>query len=196
MEHLSVTIGAEYSRAMPAVYVALLRGINVGGKNTLPMKDLAAMFAKAGCTDVKTYIQSGNVIFRADADCAKQVPRLVEEQILKRFGFRSPVIVRSADQLDRILAANPFPNTDSNLLHIMFLADKPQARAVASLDPERSPGDSFRVVGREVYLHLPNGVARTRFTNAWLDSKLATVSTGRNWQTVTKLLELTRSLSG
>lgn len=173
-------------------YVALLRGINVGGKNTLPMKDLAAMFAAAGCTDVRTYIQSGNVVFGASAAVARKLPDQIAKAIEKRFGYRVPVIVRTSDELALAIRDNPFlkPGADEKPLHIYFLAESPGAAAIATLDPNRSAPDVFHVKGREIYLHLPNGMARTKLTNAYFDSKLKTVSTARNWATVQKLLEM------
>jgi uncharacterized protein (DUF1697 family) len=177
---------------MPATHVALMRGINVGGKNKLPMKDLAEMFAGAGCGDVRTYIQSGNVLFTAPRNLATRLPGLIVARITERFGYRTPVVLRTADELRDAHANNPFlaQGAAEETLHVMFLADAAGPGAVAGLDPDRSPGDAFVVRGRDVYLRLPNGVADTKLTNAYFDSKLATVSTGRNWRTVTKLLEL------
>jgi uncharacterized protein (DUF1697 family) len=173
-------------------YVALLRGVNVGGKNLLPMKDLAGIFAEAGCKDVRTYIQSGNVIFSAPASALKGLPGLITDRIAKRFGYRVPVILRTAQQLARTLSDNPFLRAGEaeKTLHVYFLADLPDARAVGDLDIDRSPPDSFRVSDREIYLHVPNGMGRTKLTNAYFDSKLSTTSTARNWATVLKLFEL------
>ena len=171
-------------------YVAFLRGINVGGKNKLSMADLAGIFAAAGCTDVRTYIQSGNVVFSAGARVAGRVADVVARGITEKFGYRVPVVMRSAAELRRAAKCNPFlkSGVDEKSLHVAFLAQSPSKALVAALDPERSPGDSFAVRGREVYLHLPNGVARTKLTNAYLDATLGTVSTVRNWRTVLKLV--------
>ncbi len=184
------------STAVP-VFVALLRGINVGGKNKLPMTDLARIFVAAGCANVRTYIQSGNVVFAAAAGCAERLPDLVAKKIAERFEFRAPVVLRTANELHRVAAGNPFLKSavDQGALHVAFLADLPQKRRVAALDPERSPGDSFEVRGREIYLHLPNGVARTKLTNDYFDSTLATTSTVRNWRTVLKLLEISQAMT-
>lgn len=175
-------------------YIALLRGINVGGKNILPMADLAKMFVAAGCTDVQTYIQSGNVIFKAAPDVATGLPEVISAQIMKKFGFVVPVVSRNAVQLEDVVANNPFlkAGAPEGMLHVMFLADLPKTDSVAQLDPKRSPPDEFIVRGRDIYLKLPNGVARSKLTNAWFDSKLGTVSTGRNWRTVLKLLEMAK----
>lgn len=179
---------------MAARYVALLRAVNVGGKNKLPMKDLAAMLAKAGCTDVKTYIQSGNAVFSATPEIAKRIPQLIPEAIAKKFGFRAPVVVRTAKELQGVADSNPFlkPGADTQALAVGFLADRPDPRRVAALDPKRSPGDSFEVCGREIYLCLPSGFAKTKLTTAYFDSGLATTSTFRNWRTVLTLLEMTK----
>ena len=172
--------------------LALLRGINVGGKNILPMKTLAAMFTEAGCTDVLTYIQSGNVIFDAAPALIDRIPSLIPLEIEKRFRMRIPLILRTAEEMNATAHSNPFleAGVDEKLLYVFFLADSPSSRNVETLDPARSHPDSFRVQGREIYLHLPNGAGRTKLTNAYFDTKLATTSTARNWRTVKALTQL------
>ncbi len=167
-------------------FVALLRGINVGGKRMLPMKDLAALFTKAGAANVRTYIQSGNVLF--DAKAAPAVIASVRSAIEKQFGFEVPMVVRSAQALQAVVASSPFDDVEH--VHVVFLGDSPTAAQVKALDPNRSPGDRFVVRGSDVFLHLPNGVARTKLSNAWFDSQLKTVSTVRNWKTVLALARL------
>ena len=171
-----------------STYVALLRGINVGGKNKLPMAELARIFAAAGCEDVRTYIQSGNVVFSAG-------PKLGPLQLATRLRLEVPVVIRSSAELARVVARNPFlkRRIDHDWLHVAFLADAPDRSRAASLDPDRSPGDEFVLRGREIYLHLPNGAGKSKLTNAWFDSKLATTSTIRNWRTVLTLLEMARA---
>jgi uncharacterized protein (DUF1697 family) len=175
-----------------AGYVALLRGINVGGKHLVPMEELRGLAVEAGCREVRTYIQSGNLVLVADAATAGALPERLGAALARRFGFEVPVVVRSAAQLQRVVEASPFVGRgcDPDQLYVAFLAGKPGAAAARRLDPQRSPGDSFALVGSEVHLHLPNGAARTRLTNAWLDAALETVSTARNWRTVLKLIEL------
>lgn len=177
---------------MNGINIALLRGINVGGRNRLPMKELAAMFVEAGCYDVRTYIQSGNVLFRSEPALVEEVPSIVSMAILNRFGFEPPIITRSAQEFADVGLSNPFiaAGADTDKLHVVFLADQPDAASAAALDPDRSPGDEFALVGRQVYLHCPDGFARTRLTNSYFDSGLSTTSTTRNWRTVVKLLEL------
>jgi len=172
-------------------YVALLRGINVGGKHKLPMKDLAAIFTAAKCSDVLTYIQSGNVIFKVTAEAARRLPAIVEKNIEQRFGFAAPVVMRDRDALAQVVRENPFlkRGVPETTLHVYFLADLPTTDAVKGLDANRSVPDEFRVVGRHIYLYLPNGMGRTKLTSAYFDSRLSTVCTARNWATVKKLLE-------
>jgi uncharacterized protein (DUF1697 family) len=174
-------------------YVALLRGINVGGKNMLPMADLTGMFTRAGCTDVRNYIQSGNIVFKAGSDLAKKIPDVIGKEVLRRFGFQPPLVLRSAAEMRTVSGANPFlkSGTDPELLYVMFLANKPGEKEAAALDPARSPPDAFELRGSHIYLSLPNGAARSKLTNAYFDSKLKTMSTGRNWATVLKLVEMT-----
>jgi uncharacterized protein (DUF1697 family) len=181
--------------AKPVVYIALLRGINVGGKNSLPMKELAAMFEKAGCSQVATYIQSGNVVFQANAKLAQQIPDLISKAILKSFKISIPVIVRKAEDLVQISKGNPFFKKGGTIdtVHVAFLAHTPALEAVKSLDPNRCTIDGFHVQGSEIYLHFPKGLAKTKLTNQYFDSKLSTVSTVRNWKTLLKLIEMTQT---
>ena len=184
------------SSAPRATYVALLRGINVGGKNKLPMAELSAMFIGAGCAGVQTYIQSGNVVFEAPAAIADAVPGRIERAIADRFGYRIPVVMRTAGDLAAVVQDNPFlagglaGGADPATLHVVFLAGEPDAARLAALDPDRSPPDEMRARGRHLYLRCPEGFARTRITSAYLDATLATTTTVRNWRTVEKLAAL------
>lgn len=156
------------------------------------MKALAEMFVEAGCANVRTYIQSGNVIFSAPASVLKRLPELITATIRARFSYQIPVIVRTSEQMVQIIRDNPFFRAAEcdKTLHVYFLADLPNASAVRKLDPDRSSPDIFCVRNREIYLHLPNGMGRTKLTNAYFDSNLSTTGTGRNWATVLKLNEM------
>lgn len=172
--------------------MALLRGVNVSGKNKLPMAELAEMFEEAGCRDVETYIQSGNVVFSANPSLAQRVPSWVQEAISQRFGYQVPVIIRSAAELESVARKNPFfaEELDLKTLHVAFLASQPTRPQVASLDPDRSQPDRFSVRGREIYLCCPEGLGRSKLTTAYFDAKLKTTTTIRNWRTVIRLLEM------
>jgi len=173
-------------------YVALFRGINVGGKNVLPMKDLVGLFKKTRCEKVETYIQSGNVLFQAERELARRIPWLISRSIQRSFNFEISLVVRSAAEMIKIARGNPFLNQAKSLerLHVAFLSSYPTKGLAASLDPKHSPLDEYHLVGSEIYLFCPQGMARTKLTNAYFDSKLACVSTFRNWKTVLKLRDL------
>lgn len=156
------------------------------------MKDLAAVFAEAGCRDVRTYIQSGNVIFRAPASVLKRLPDQISKRVAERFGYRVPIAIRTSEQVAQIIRDNPFLAADQTgkTLHVCFLVHQPAAAAIAGLDPKRSPPDAFHVYNGEIYLHLPSGAARSKLTNAYFDTKLSTISTVRNWTTVLKIFAM------
>ena len=176
-----------------SIYVALLRGINVGGKHCLPMQELARIFTQLKCVNVRTYIQSGNVVFSTPPKLVKDLPGIVSKTIEQRFGFSAPVVLRTREQLAQTVRGNPFlkAGLPEQTLHVYFLADQPSAAGVKSLGPDRSAPDRFHVAGREIYLHVPNG--STKLTSAYFDSRLSTVCTARNWATVIQLLELMQS---
>ena len=173
--------------------VALLRGLNVGAHNRIGMKELAAIFERAGCKNIETYLQSGNVLFDASAELTRKVPALVAVA-LEAAGISSPVVQRNGKELAAVVKHNPFllRGADFAMLHVGFLMAVPDAARVKALDPARSVPDEFEVIGRELFLHTPKGLGRSKLTNAWFDSKLGGLSTIRNWNTV---LELTRRLA-
>ena len=173
-------------------HIALLRGINVGGRNKLPMKSLASLFEDSGCTEITTYIQSGNVVYSVVAQLVPKVVGRVEAAIQRDFGFQIPIVTRTQEELAAVIGSNPFlkSGADEKELHVAFLAQAPNQTRIAQLDPKRSPPDEFLVRGQEIYLRYPNGLGRSKLTNAYFDAKLGTVSTIRNWKTTGKLLEL------
>jgi uncharacterized protein (DUF1697 family) len=174
-----------------ASYVALLRGINVGGKAKVPMAALRELFAALGHEDVVTYIQSGNVVFTSSVRPV-QAAADISAGIKKTFGLQVPVIVRSRAELAKVVKGNPYlkRGADASVLHVTFLADKPTAAAVKQLDPDRCPPDEFIVKGREIFLLLPNGMGRTKLTIDYFEKRLGISGTARNWNTVSKLLDL------
>lgn len=170
-------------------HLALLRGVNVGGRNRLPMAALAKTFVDQGCVDVRTYIQSGNVLFRAPVPALGRLAPTLRAAILKHFGLDVPVVLRSLPELDAIVARNPFlaAGAAPSTLHVAFLVARPTAAQVAALDADRSPPDAFSVLGREIFLRFPNGVGGTKLSNAYFDRALGTTSTVRNWRTVEEI---------
>ena len=185
-----------------ATHVALLRGINVGGKNKVAMADLRALVTELGHTDVSTYIQSGNVLFSAapDGDCAAMAV-VMAEAIAARLGVSSPVVVVSADELAGILAANPFPDEpDPKRVHAVVLSEPPGPDLSAKLDAAlaqstaKGARDELTAVGRTLYLHTPDGFGNSDLSATVMRivsmPKAGTTGTARNWATMTKLLEL------
>lgn len=170
-------------------YLALLRGINVGGRNRVPMKELKAAMESEGFQDVVTYLQSGNVLFESQETDELALADRLKTLINEQFGTTTPVVVRTFDGLDRTLSRNPYLDEEDEFkwLHVMFLDGTPDEDDVAELDPERSPGDRFSVDGREIFLHFPNGSGRSKLTIDYFERILGVTATGRNWNTVTKL---------
>jgi uncharacterized protein (DUF1697 family) len=176
-------------------FAALLRSINVGGRNRLPMADLRALVESLGFGEVATYLQSGNVVF-AGSGSSDAVAQRVGGAITDRLGLTVPVVVRTDRQLARLLSATPYPTSgvDPKTLHVTFLAGRPDAGAVRTLEDEalRFDPDRLRVVGADVFLHCPGGYGETKLNNAFLERRLGVVATTRNWRTVTTLAGMVR----
>jgi uncharacterized protein (DUF1697 family) len=173
---------------MVAKYVALLRGINVRGKNALSMTALRGHFEKAGCRNVRTYIQSGNVLFEAPPGVATALQAEIPKAILGGEGLTVPVVLRTLAELAAIVKGNPFAKEpDEKILAVAFLTTKPSPVQCAALDPNRSPGDTFDAREREIYMHCPSTLGRTKLTTAYFDRVLEQTTTIRNWATTKKL---------
>jgi uncharacterized protein (DUF1697 family) len=165
-------------------YIALLRGVNVGGR-TLPMADLRASFDSLGHAEVRTYIQSGNVVFRAGSGSKAAVRSEIETAITRDSHLDVTVLLRTPAELTSIVKRNPF-GPDA---YVTFLDDKPTAAQVAAIDPAPYAPDEFAVDGREVFIRCANGYGRTKINNAFFERKLVTKATTRNWNTVKLLRE-------
>lgn len=176
-------------------WIALLRGINVGGKNVLPMKDLTALIETAGCTDVKTYVQSGNAVFRSSNATAPQLATRIARAIAQSRKFAPSVLVLSIRELEQVVAANPFPEAESEpkSLHVFFLAESPKSPNVASLNSIKAESETFVLKGRAFYLHAPDGIGRSKLAQR-AERLLGVDATGRNWRTVTTVLAMVRQL--
>ena len=180
---------------MPA-YVALLRAVNLGSTNKVAMPALRSLVSELGHEDVTTYVQSGNLVFRSPSRDGRELSSELERAIERELGVTTPVILRTAAQLRKVVAANPYAGEepDPKNLHVLFLDRRPSAQAKRSLDPDRSPPDRFELRGSELYLHRPAGSARSKLTIAYLEGCLEARGTVRNWRTVTKLAELAGEL--
>lgn len=173
-------------------YVALLRGINVGGHKRIAMQDLRQLVAGLGHSEVATYIQSGNVIFRSSASSTTDLAGELEARIGRDLGQEVTVVVRSHEDLVRVVGGNPFTalGADPASLHVTFLAREPDPGLLAELDMGEVAPDEFEVRGREIYLRCPLGYGQTKLNPALWERRLKVRTTTRNWNTVRKLLEM------
>jgi len=169
-----------------ATSVALLRGVNVGGRNMVSMAELRDAVESLGLDDVRTYIQSGNLLFTSKRGITASK---IEAAINKRFGLDVDVALRTRTQLQRVVERNPFPKNAAGNVHVGFMTKLPAAAAVKAMDPDKFLPERFEVVGSELYLFLPNGLGRSKLP-PYAVRGVKVPTTVRNWKTVTKLLEL------
>jgi uncharacterized protein (DUF1697 family) len=164
--------------------IALLRGVNVGGNKRVEMAKLRSVVEELGYTDVRTYVNSGNVVYTGPKRSAKHLERALAEA----FGFAVPVVLRTRDELAAVVEANPLREvaTEPAKYLVVFCAEKP----IVTLDPQEFEPERFVVRGREVYLWLPNGIGRSELAKVLANKPIGTNSTGRNWRTIEKLLAL------
>jgi uncharacterized protein (DUF1697 family) len=175
-------------------YIALLRGINIGAHKRMKMEALQRAFGELGFEDVKTYIQSGNVVFKAPPADNTQLANKIEKKLLSDFGFPVSVIVRTPAELHRVIQKNSFlkeAGIDTSKLHVTFLSGSPEKTVLKSLDRIAAGADRFNCGGKEIYLYCPNGYGETKLFNGALEKALSVQATTRNWKTVTKLYEMT-----
>lgn len=169
--------------------IALLRGINVGGRNKLKMADLRELLANNEFKNVSTYIQSGNILFRNRRSNSSNAAT-IKSLIVEHYGYEVPVLVCDAKKLARIAAGNPFGDSVIDQLHVTLLASKPKAKLVTAASQLEFGSDQFKIVGDVAYVHCPNGYGKTKLNNGFFESKLNTTATTRNWKTLNKLIEL------
>ncbi len=185
-----------------AVYAALLRGINVGGKNKIKMTDLKRMFEEMGCTQVETYIQSGNVIFESDLRTA-EVKTAVEQEIEKNFGFAIDVIIRTGEELVQILKNCPFTeqeikiaeelNQEGESMYIAFLSEVPKAENLKKLEVYTGEADRYFIRNKDLYLLFSHSIRNSKL--AVNLQKLKVANTVRNWKTMQKLCDMVKARS-
>jgi uncharacterized protein (DUF1697 family) len=181
---------------MPAV-ISLLRGVNVGGHNKLPMDALRALYTSLKLRNPQTYVQSGNVVFSTEERHLDLLAKRIESAIEKKFGFRPPVILRTSAELRKVIAANPFAKRSGihpGKLHVVFLTANPQKDALSTIQQKNPGPEEVHLHARELYIYFPNGAGRSKLTPALIDKSTQTPGTARNWNTVTKLLEIATQL--
>jgi uncharacterized protein (DUF1697 family) len=176
-------------------WIAFFRGINVGGNNPLPMKTLPALLEKCGCADAKTYIQSGNVVFRSSLRSAAKLEDAIAKAVHAKHGHQPRVVILSAQELARAVKRNPYPQAEKEptSLHLFFLGGKPQKGGLAELAALRANGEEIVLDGSVFYLHAPKGVGKSKLA-ASVERALGVETTARNWRTCTKVLEMAEAL--
>ena len=171
-------------------WIALFRGVNVGGHRKLPMAALTQTLEALDFADVKTYIQSGNVVFRRRSQSATRLATKIAAAVESEFGFQADVLVLSLDELRESSTDNPFdPGSDGKTVHFFFLAYPPKNPALDTLDAAKSGREAFELSGRVLYLYTPDGFGRSKLATR-VERALGVRATGRNARTVAKLLEL------
>lgn len=177
-------------------YIALFRGINVGGKNLLPMKELVAVLEGLDLHNIKTYIQSGNVLFQSVEKSSELFALKISKAIHHSHGFEPKVWLLDATALKKAIKSNPYPDAESepNTLHLNFLATTPTHTDLKSLAFFKADNERFQLIDNVFYLHAPDGVGKSKlFAN--LEKKLGVPMTSRNWRTVCKLQELASKIA-
>lgn len=175
------------------IKIALLRGINVGGKRKIRMADLKKLCESLGLEKVTTYIQSGNILFHS-TKTNSSLEELLETSIAQKFGFDVPVIVRSSEELKASIEFNPFnkDNTDSNHLHLTFLKERPTEEAQNVIEAYDASTDTCKVHQKEIFIYCAGKYHQSKLSNTFFEKKLQVGATTRNWKTVLKLLALSQ----
>jgi uncharacterized protein (DUF1697 family) len=175
------------------IYIALFRGLNVGGKNILPMKELVAVLEDLGCRHIKTYIQSENAVFLSNENDASRLSNRISGEIRKRRGFEPKVLLLELEDIERAITENPFAGAETNpkALHVGFLASAPRNPNLKILESLKKDSERFLLIDKVFYLYAPEGVGRSKLArNA--ENLLGVMMTDRNWRTVTKIYEIAK----
>jgi uncharacterized protein (DUF1697 family) len=178
-------------------FICMVRGVNVGGHNKLPMSVLKDLCTSLKLTGVQTYLQSGNVVFSSKRSDRARLSKEIEERLRKKIGLDVKVILRTAAELRRAMAANPYPvgpQRNPSALVIIFLAGEPTGEAKAALEKVCVGPEEVHMAAGELYIHYGSGMGRSKLSNALIERKLGLAGTARNWNTVTRLLELAENL--
>lgn len=179
-----------------AVFLSILRGINVSGQKLIKMPDLKALYEELGFKNISTYIQSGNVIF--ENNTSKSLSERIDKKIFEKYKFNVPVIIRNVQEMQEIVNENLFlkeKNIEHGKLHITFLEKEPPAQHLNKIKDMNYAPDRFYISGKTIYLYCPNGYGRTKLTNTFFENKLKVTATTRNWKTTNEILKIMKSYS-
>lgn len=181
---------------MPVI-IAMLRGVNVGGHNKIKMEELRALCKTLNLRDACTYVQSGNLIFKTDERDLARLAKRLQDAIERKFGFRPDVMLRTAAEMREVIRRNPFAKRrgiEPSRLLVTFLASEPASDAREMAGEIETAPEELRMERREVYIYFPNGMARPKVSWSTIERILKTSGTGRNWNSVTKILEMAEQL--
>lgn len=164
------------------------------GHNSVRMADLTALYIGLGLKDAETYIQSGNVIFSDQSSMQKPAFSInIEQAILEKFGYIVPVMIRTLQELNDLFASNPYliePDFDPAKMAVIFLHDKPSDGQIKKVEGVNYPPDRFKIAGKDIHIYCPNGFGKTKIYTSFFEKKMGVVGTGRNWKTITAILEI------
>jgi uncharacterized protein (DUF1697 family) len=182
------------------VYVSMLRAVNVGGTSRIKMDALREVFESMGLQDVRTLLASGNVVFRSGLKDRAQLVKRSMQEIERQLGLHVEIILRTLAEIESLVDRGPVlsPRADMAKLHVMFLAQMPAGAAQAALvkwHKDSKLPEMLEIRGPEIYLYYPEGVGRSKLSNAVIENKLGVAGTSRNWNTLTKLIEVGRALA-
>ena len=177
------------------IYIALLRGVNVSGRNLLKMQELRKCLDKIGFKNTRTYVQSGNIIFQSEILSSVTLAQMISESISRDFGLEVPVLVKTLSEIIAAIEENPFlPDQAENpeSLYLTLLERKPEETQLEFI-PDQSGPDRFIIINDRIYLYCPGGYGKTKFTNTFFEKKLKTIATTRNWNTLLQLHAMGRT---
>jgi uncharacterized protein (DUF1697 family) len=192
-----VPAAAGYTVTIMTVIISMLRGVNLGPHRRLKMEELRALYESLKLRDAQTYVQSGNVIFRTEEKDLLRLVKRIEAGIEKKFGFQSDVVLRTVTELRDVVARNPFAKRreiEPSRLLVTFLASDPGEEARAKVLQIKTEPEELRIDGREAYIYFPNGMARPKMSWPAIERVLKVSGTGRNWNSVTKMLEMAEKM--
>jgi uncharacterized protein (DUF1697 family) len=177
------------------VYIAILRGINVSGKNSIKMIDLKNLFESLNFNHITTYIQSGNIVFNSDSEDKKELKKLISLQIEKIFNLKVPVLVLKIDDLREIISQNPFStDKETSFIHFTFFDNQPDFDNIQIIESKIAMNEEIVINNNVAYIYCPNGYGKTKLTNNFLENKLKTTATTRNYKTTNELLKIAESI--
>jgi uncharacterized protein (DUF1697 family) len=179
------------------VLISMLRGVNLGGHNRIKMDALCALYKALKFEDPRTYVQSGNVIFRTNEKNSGALAKKIQDAIESKFGFRPEVILRTGDELRKAIAATPFAasrNLEPGKILVTFLAGEPGPEALATIAKLKSHPEELHLKGREMYIYFPDGAGKSKLPWSQVEKLLKTTGTARNWNSVTKMLAIAEEM--